>query len=206
MSVSRLIDAIPRKSAEERRQMRENARRVVGGGGPRAIMAKVMLEALGRFEQTSVDRQARTAGKSDEGSVDAPTSPEECISEKKLPAESGHPPAKQAARVATIFAPFRQIPMSKTDEDLVQVLLDHPDSTSEDLSAEMGWRGKGWHLHFGSMCRRREHLLWLAPLDAGRPFYAGILTKFNGRTHGYTLLPEAVEAFARLGLYPRIAP
>ena len=206
MTVARVIELIPTKSADERRQMRENARRLVEGGGPRAIMAKVMLDALDRFKQTSVDSQARTAGKTDQGSIDAPTSPEERTSEKKLPAESGHPPAKRAARVAAIFAAFRQIPMTKTDERLVQVLLDHPDSTSQDLSAEMGWRGKGWHLHFGSMCRRREHLLWLAPLDACRPFYAGILTKFNGRTHGYTLLPEAAEAFARLGLYPKIAP
>jgi hypothetical protein len=205
MNASRLIDAIPAKSADERRQMRENALRLVERGGPRAIMAKMMLAALDRFEQTVDPNPGRAAHRTDRAPADAANTSDARNRANRF-SNTGQPPATRSARVAMIVAAFRQIPMSETDQHLVQVLLDHPDTPSEQLSEAMGWQGNGWHLHFGSMCRKREHLLWLAPEIAGTPFYSGILTNYDGRTHGYTLIPAAVEAFARLGLRSRDAP
>lgn len=46
MSASRLIETIPTKSAEERRQMRENAHRLAESGGSRAADARAMLGRL----------------------------------------------------------------------------------------------------------------------------------------------------------------
>jgi hypothetical protein len=50
MNVARLIELIPEKSAEERRQMRENGRRLLAVGGQRAADASALLEALDAFE------------------------------------------------------------------------------------------------------------------------------------------------------------
>ena len=173
MTVSRMIDSIPTKSAEERRQMRENARRQLERGGEAATDAKAMLEALDSFEPKVGEPHTRAATGSD--------------------------------RVSAIVEAFQILPMSKSDQLLVQVLLDNPDATSEQLSEEMGWKGQGWHLHFGAMYRRREHLLWPAPIEPayGKPFYGGILAEFDGPTRGYTLSAEAVEVLARLGLRPQ---
>ena len=106
-------------------------------------------------------------------------------------------------RIATIVEAFQ--PMSETDRMLVQVLLDNPDASSEQLTEAMGWKDQAWQLHFGKMCERREHLLWPAPFEPKRdaPFYSGILADFDEDTRGFTLKPEVVEAFARLGLRPR---
>jgi hypothetical protein len=173
MTASRLIDAIPMKSAEERRQMRENAHRLTERGGPRAPEARAFLEALDAFE--AHDRARR---------LETPVGSE---------------------MTSRVVAAFRQIRMSETERKLVQVVLDHPDASSEWLTAEMEWNDQAWQMHFGKLCERREHLLWTAPFELKRnaPFYSGILADFDETTRGFTLKPAAVEAFAQLGLRPR---
>jgi hypothetical protein len=111
--------------------------------------------------------------------------------------------------IARVICAFRQMPISPADEKLVRVVLDNPDASSERLTEALGWRGKAWQLHFGKLCARREHSLWSAPPEPGRgnrPFYSGILADFDEITRGFTLKPEVVEAFARLGLCPRASP
>ena len=170
MTVARLVELIPEKSAEERRQMRENARRSLAVGGRRASDATALLEALDAFEAQARDRRMR---------------------------------GPDAHRISTIVEAFQ--PMSETERMLVQVLLDNPDASSEQLTEAMGWKDQAWQLHFGKMCEKREHLLWPAPFEPKRdaPFYSGILADFDEDTRGFMLKPEAVEAFARLGLRPR---
>jgi hypothetical protein len=176
MTLARVIDLIPSKSADERRQMRENARTSLAVGGQRASDATALLEALDAFEAQVRERRMR-------GPADADT-------------------------IATVVEAFHQMPMSETDRMLVQVLLDNPDVSSEELTESIGWKDQAWQLHFGKMCERREHLLWPAPFEPKRnaPFYSGILADFDEVTRGFTLKPEVVEAFARLGLHPRRAP
>jgi len=176
MTAARLIDAIPTKSVEERRLMRENARRAIHQGGPRAAEAKGMLEALDAFKADALDPAAHDLIGRDAATI--------------------------------IVEAFQRMPMSETERRLVQVLLNHPEASSEQLSQHMGWTEHAWHLHFGTMCSKREHLLWPAPFEPsiGRRFHGGILTRFDATTRGYNLKPEAVEAFARLGLRPRGAP
>ncbi len=92
--------------------------------------------------------------------------------------------------------------MSETERRVVRVLLDNPDQSSEFLTAQCGWQGHAWQMHFGTMCRNREDLLWPAPFEPKRtaPFYCGILADFDETTRGFTLKPAAAEGFRRLGL------
>jgi hypothetical protein len=59
MTVARVIELIPSKSADERRQMRENARRSLAVGGQRASDATALLEALDSFEAQARERRMR---------------------------------------------------------------------------------------------------------------------------------------------------
>jgi hypothetical protein len=176
MTVARLIELIPGKSAEERRQMRENAKRSLAARGQRASDATALLEALDTFEAQTRERRMR-----------APT---------------------DADKIVVVVEAFRQLPLSETDRMLVQVLLNNLDASSEQLTEAMGWKDQAWQLHFGKMCERREHLLWPAPFEPKRnaPFYSGILADFDEDTRGFTLKPEVVEAFARLGLRAQGSP
>jgi hypothetical protein len=171
LTVAHLIELLPTKSAEERRQMRENAQRSLATGGQRASDATALLEALDAFEAQA--REQRMRGPAD------------------------------AHRIATIVEAFQ--PMSETERMLVQVLVDNPDASSEQLTEAMGWKDQAWQLHFGKMCEKREHRLWPAPFEPKRnaPFYSGILADFDETTRGFTLKPAVVEAFAQLGLRPR---
>ena len=176
MTIARMIELIPTKSAEERRQIRENARRSLAVGGQRASDATALLEAPDAFEAQARERHMR-------GPADADT-------------------------IATVVEAFHRMPMSETGRMLVQVLLDNPEVSSEELTGSMGWKDQAWQPHFGKMCERREYLLWPAPFEPKRnaPFYSGILAEFDEVTRGFTLKPEVVEALARLGLRPRRAP
>jgi hypothetical protein len=97
---------------------------------------------------------------------------------------------------------FTVQPMTETEVKLVQVLLDHPASTSTQLSEHLGWGGMSWHLHFGTMCANRAIYLWPAPPAEHRngKFYSGILADLKEPENLFTMKPEAADAFAVLGL------
>lgn len=102
---------------------------------------------------------------------------------------------------------FRHEPMTETERKLVQVLLDHPGSTSEGLSRALGWGGQAWHLHFGEMCRRREARLWPADRAEKRDssFYSGILADLSADNR-WSCKPDVAAAFGELGLRPMGSP
>ena len=58
---------------------------------------------------------------------------------------------------------FAGQPMTANERDLIKVLLDHPGSTSSELTRLLGWKAQSWHLHFGMMCAKRAPYLWPAP-------------------------------------------
>ncbi|THK37650.1 hypothetical protein EHS39_13515 [Ensifer sp. MPMI2T] len=105
------------------------------------------------------------------------------------------------ARVANAFT---SIPPTETEQALLQVLLDNPDHTSHALSAKLTWGGQSWHMHFGKMCERREHLLWDAEPAVTRDanFYCGILASYSDLSHGFTIKPEVAEGLAAIGIRP----
>jgi hypothetical protein len=120
-------------------------------------------------------------------------------------------PSVAAAGVdrSTIVAAFLRKPLSASEERLVRALLDTTPATPAALSFAMGWKGaNAWQLHFGALCRRREHLLGPAPLTTmrrtkdGRPaqFYTGLLADWCEESHSFQIRPEARAAFADLGL------
>ena len=92
---------------------------------------------------------------------------------------------------------FVELPPTKTDWHVIQALLNNPGSTSERLSEICGWTDSAWHLHFGLMCRAREHCLWPVEQRSGWPglFYSGILADFDSNGSKFTLKPEAARAF-----------
>lgn len=110
-------------------------------------------------------------------------------------------PLPVAQRVAEAF---RAHPMTETERKVIQALLDHPGSTSDELSRALGWGGKSWHMHFGTMCFNREAHLWPAP-PSDRPnkdFYCGILADLSEGTHRWSMKPDVAAAFAAMGLAP----
>ena len=108
----------------------------------------------------------------------------------------------KAQRVAETF---QRPAMTTTERAVVQVLLDHPGSTSSALSAALGWGAQSWHLHFGTMCFERRARLWPAPPAEKRDadFYSGILADFDPATASFTMNPDAAAGFAALGMVPR---
>lgn len=104
-----------------------------------------------------------------------------------------------------IIAAFRDVPITDAERGLVQVLLDNPGSTSQELSAAMGYGGSAWHLHFGKLCREREAHLWPGAWVKERKarFYSGILADVTEPDNRFTMRAEAVEALATLGIRAR---
>ena len=172
MTTLQIISAIRNMDPEARRRLRENANRWLNGSPRQTSEARQVLDALDEVSERERSRKPRRLSRAD--------------------------------AATRIVQAFRDPPTSETERRVVQVLLDNPDQSSEFLTAQCGWQGKAWQMHFGTMCRNREHLLWPAHFDPslGRPFYTGILADFDADTRGFTLKPEAVEGFRRLGLEP----
>lgn len=99
---------------------------------------------------------------------------------------------------------FTSLPPTDTEQALLQVLLDNPDHTSQALSSKLAWGGQSWHMHFGKMCERREHLLWDAEPSVTRDanFYCGILATYSELSHGFTMKHEVAEGLAAIGIRP----
>lgn len=171
MNIDKQIAAIPSLSAEGRATLRANAERwLESGTDVQRDAATRLLVALDAYEADA--DQARVA---------------------KI---KGMSPSDR------IVAAFERRPFTDAERKVVQAVLDHPDSTSTRLSSVCGWGGKKWHQMFGTMCATRGADLWPAPYAETRdaPFYSGILADFDKATSGFTLKPEAVDAFAKLGL------
>lgn len=101
-----------------------------------------------------------------------------------------------------VIKAFKAEPMTDTEQKLIQVLLDNPNSTSGELTEKIGWKGMSWHLHFGTMCANRGVYLGQPP-KATTPngkFYTGILADFDNDTSRFTMKPDVAAAFAQLGL------
>lgn len=172
MSIEKIIASIPNRDARERREMRSNAERMLfSGSEARKADARRLLDSLASHELFERgQRAARAAGMN---------------------------------RADLIVEAFTSRPMTETEEKVVRVLLDNPGLRSIDLTAKLGWGGKAWHAHFGAMCRDRMADLWPAERFEAKPdvsFYSGLLAEVTDKTVLFTIRPDAVEAFARLGL------
>lgn len=107
-------------------------------------------------------------------------------------------------KVQRVVEAFTKHPLTEHERQVVQLMLDNPGLSSEALTREAGWRGQAWHMHFGRLSRARGHLLWPAPYEESRcaDFYSGILAEFDTETRGFTMKPDAVSGFRRIGLTP----
>ena len=105
---------------------------------------------------------------------------------------------------ARVIEAFRADLMTETEAKIIRVLLDHPGSTSTELSQALGWGAQSWHMHFGTMCANRAIYLWPAPKSEVRPadFYSGILAKLSPDNR-WTMKPEAAAALSELVLRAR---
>lgn len=97
---------------------------------------------------------------------------------------------------------FTVEPLTVTEAKVVQALLDHPDSTSTELSRYLDWGGQIWHEKFGTMCKKREVYLWPAKDAVTRDgkFYTGILADLDPDGNRFTMKPDVAAAFAQLGV------
>jgi len=102
---------------------------------------------------------------------------------------------------ARVIEAFRANPITDTEAKIIQVLLDHPGSTSTELSQALGWGGQSWHMHFGTMCFHRSTYLWPATRAERRSadFYSGILADLSADNR-WTMKPQIAAAFVELGL------
>lgn len=110
---------------------------------------------------------------------------------------------RQLPMALRVVEAFNHEPMTETERRLIQVLLDHPGSSSEGLSRALDWRAQSWHMHFGEMCKRRQARLWPAAKSEIRDaaFYSGILAELSPENR-WSFKPEVIEALAELGLRP----
>jgi hypothetical protein len=174
MKIERTLQAIPTMSDEASAGVRANVERLLAHGSKaQKAAAEEVLEAL---EARVVDQAAARAAR-----------------------------VAELSPVERIVGAFRKQPIKETERKVIQVLLDNPGATSPILTKKAGWTGKtAWHLRFGTMCKAREENLWPAEPAVTRSgdFYTGILADYCPETHGFTLKPEALLAFAMLGLLP----
>jgi hypothetical protein len=174
MNIDKLIASIPAKDKMWRDDMRANAERILRGNDEaRKPDAQRLLDAL-------------SAGESEER-------------ERRLAWAAGLSPVER------IIAAFSAEPMTEVERKVVQCLLDNPGLSSAALTEKLGWGGQIWHTFFGELCRDRMADLWPAPRAEKRKadFYCGILADQSRETNLFTMKPEAVEAFARLGLHAK---
>ena len=168
-----VIQAIPKMGVEERHILRKRATAwLKSGSKEQAAGAKAALEALEAVETREREDLVRHVESLD-----------------------------KTQRVAEAF---QRVPLSEHERRVVLALLDYPGQSSEALSKSLGWEGQAWQLHFGTLCKERRHLLWSGPYEERRraEFSAGILADFDSETRRFTMKPEAVEGFRRIGLKP----
>lgn len=104
-------------------------------------------------------------------------------------------------RSEAIVRAFERQPLSKAETAAVRAIMNYPNSTSSELSELCGWRGQFWNKCFGDMCKAREQTLEPAPPSRKRdaPFYSGLLAVCDRQTARWSLKPEALDAFMRMG-------
>lgn len=171
MSALLVIQSIPKMSAEERRVLRNRASEWLQSANISKVAdAQAVLEALDAAEAHERNELAQHVAGLD-----------------------------NAQRVAEAFT---RLPLTETERLVIQVLLDNPGLSSDELAEQAGWKKSAWHMHFGAACTKRGHLLWPAPFakSRGKDFYCGILADCTDRTNRFTMKPDAVEGFRRIGL------
>jgi hypothetical protein len=97
---------------------------------------------------------------------------------------------------------FQRQPLTYAEATAVRALMNYPNSTSSELSQICGWGGQSWNGCFGKMCKAREETLGPAPPSTKRdtPFYSVLLADYDKETANWSLKPEALDAFIRIGL------
>jgi hypothetical protein len=176
MTVARVIGLIPTKSADERRQMRENAQRSLAVGGQRASDATALLEALDAFQAPARERRKHgPAGADTIGTV--------------VEAFKQMPMSETDRMLVKVLLDNPDVPSEELTES-----MGWKDQAWQLHFGKMCERRE--HLLWPAPFEPKRNA----------PFYSGILADFDEVTRGFTSKPEVVEAFARLGLRPRHAP
>lgn len=175
MKIERTLQAIPTMSDEASAGVRANVERLLAHGSKaqKAAAEEVLLALEARVVDQAAAKTAHVASLSP---------------------------------VDRIVEAFRAQPMKEIERKVVQVLLDNPDATSQVLTKKAGWTGKtAWQTRFVTMCKAREDRLCPDLSDETRTadFYTGILADYSKATQGFTMKPEAVDAFATLGLHAK---
>ncbi|KDA02100.1 hypothetical protein [Hyphomonas oceanitis] len=102
-----------------------------------------------------------------------------------------------------VAAAFAFLPATDTEVKIIEALLNHPASTSTELSKACGWKAQTWHMHFGKMCKDREIYLWPAPPSVvrdGEKIMTAILADLDENENRWTMKPNVAAAFRAMNI------
>lgn len=103
-----------------------------------------------------------------------------------------------AQRVQDVFITS---PATKTEAKAIGILIDHPGETAKGLTAIGGWKTQNWHTYFGTMCKKREAVLWpdseTESMTPGN--LIGLLVDEDEETKALTMKPDVAEMFLSMG-------
>lgn len=103
-----------------------------------------------------------------------------------------------AERVADVFI---SSPPNKTEAKAISALIDNPGEAASKLTSICGWRTQTWQTYFGTMCKKREAVLWPDnETDSKTPGnMIGLLVDQDEETQALTMKPDVEEAFRKMG-------
>lgn len=101
-----------------------------------------------------------------------------------------------------LVAAFTAMPPTKMETKVLEALVNHPQSTPQELSVVCGWQGRTWQKRLETLYAKRA--VYLSPSDAGveKPVGIGfeLLASQDPADECFAMRPEAIEALASLKL------
>lgn len=106
---------------------------------------------------------------------------------------------RPAERVAEAF---RAVPPTPAEARVIGALQRRPGGTAAQLTADCGWSGTVWQMHFKLMCQKRAAWLWPsdAPGEADAAFPGAVLAEYRAGDGTFRLRPEIARVFRKLGV------
>ena len=103
-----------------------------------------------------------------------------------------------AERVAEAFD---AIPATDTERRVLAALMRRPGGTAAELTADCGWAGAVWQMHFKLLCEKRSDYLWPADLPdvPDAKFLGAVLADYAPRHGKFTLKSDVARVFRALG-------
>lgn len=166
-------------------------------------IAKLIEGLSSRSEAERREMRAKAEGWLNSGDPNKEAAARELLSALDLTAAAAAEAFERTPLGDRVVLAFSRQPWSDHERKLIQVLLDHPASTTTELNRLAGLGDNMvWQMHFGNMCKDRSAHLGSPPAAVTREglFWSGLLADAAPETNRFTMKPDAVAGFAKLGL------